>query len=167
MPLFSTMLYVAGFTDTEHKEIIVHESFNRICIHGEMKVILVQRDSDSIVLYRDGKVAVEVNNGELVLRQKKSLFSNSQLFVIIPVAQLNALKITSDATVFTQGILKTKELNVDHRGNGIVKLSVAADNVYVCSKGKGKIEIEGNYKQVLARQDETGCMIIEYRNKEK
>ena len=167
MSFITTALLTSGFRDTGYRQIFIRENFSRISIKGDIKVILIQNRDDSVLKYKDGSISAAVENGELVVRKKNGFFSNRQPFVIIPVNQLQALKITDEASVFTQGILQTSELYIDHKGNGVIKLSVAADNVFVCSRGKGKIQIEGNYKQTLARQDETGCMIIEYSNKEK
>jgi hypothetical protein len=139
MPLLSAVLFATGFTNKKNNEIILSESFTRICLHGNMKVILVQRSSDSALLYKNGKITAEVHNGELVVKQKSSLFSDSEPFVIIPVNQLRNLKIKDDAAVFTQDVVKTNELTIDQHGNGMVKLSIDADKVRVYSKGTGKI----------------------------
>jgi Putative auto-transporter adhesin, head GIN domain len=167
MAILAAALFVTGFTNKENKEIILTENFSRISLHGNMKVILVQRSSDSVLLYKNGKITAEVHNGELVVKQKNSFFSDAEPFVIIPVKALNTLKIKDDAAVFTQDVVKVNELTVDQRGNGIVKLNIDASKVLVCSRGNGKIQIEGNYRQTVAQKDATGCMFIEYRAKEK
>jgi hypothetical protein len=167
MPILAAALFVTGFTNKENKEIILTENFSRISLQGNMKVILVQRSSDSTLLYKNGKITAEVHNGELVVKQKNSFFSDAEPFVIIPVKALNTLKIKDDAAVFTQAVVKVNELTVDQRGNGMVKLNIDASKVLVCSRGNGKIQIEGNYRQTVSQKDANGCMFIEYRAKEK
>jgi Putative auto-transporter adhesin, head GIN domain len=167
MPLLSVMLFAAGFSGKENKEIVLSERFTRISLYGTMKVILVQINSDSTLLYKNGKITAKVHDGELVVKQKNSFFSDAEPFVIIPVKQLITLKIKDDAAVFTQAVLKTNELILDQRGNGMVKLCIDANKVTVYSRGTGKIQIEGNYEQTILQKDVTGCMIINYRAKAK
>jgi hypothetical protein len=138
IPLLYAVLFATGFTSEKNTEIILSESFTRICLNGNVKVILVQRSSDSALLYKNGKITAEVHNGELVVNQKSSLFSDSEPFVIIPLNQLSNLKIKDDAAVFTQDVVKTNELTIDQCGNGMVKLSIDANKVMVYSKGMGK-----------------------------
>jgi hypothetical protein len=168
IPILAAALFATGFTAKENSEIILTESFSRISLQGNMKVILVQsKKNNTSLLYKNGKVSAEVNNGELVVKQKNSLFSNNEPFVIIPINQLRALKIKDNATVFTKAVIKTDELTIDQWGNGFIKLSIDASKVLVYSKGCGKIQIEGNYQQTLAQKDAAGGMIIEYRAIEK
>ncbi|MGQ0738572.1 MAG: GIN domain-containing protein [Bacteroidota bacterium] len=162
MPLFSVLLSVSGFTDVEYKQIVIRESFTRISVKGHIKVILVQSAGDSVLKYKDGNISAGVENGELVVRPKNAFFSNRQPFVLIPVKQLRVLKITDDAAVFTQGTMQISELYVEHKGTGMVNLDIDAGYVCVYSRGKGEIQIAGDYKQTLARRDEAGNMIIEY-----
>jgi hypothetical protein len=165
MLLLSASLFATGFTNKENDTVILNASFERICLQGNMKVILVQHKNDTVLQYKNGKISAEVRNGELFIKQKNGFFSDAQPFVIIPITQLNAIKIKDDAAVFTQGVIKTNELSIDQRGDGIVKLSIDANKILVCSRGIGKIEIEGNYQQSIAKKEDNGCMIIEYRAK--
>jgi hypothetical protein len=148
----------------DFKEIKVTEKFNRLTVHGNLKLILVPSDSASAVHYKDGKVTAEVSNNELVIKQKGNFFSNNQPVVIVKVKQLNAIKIKDDASVSTKGVLETDNLKVDFWGDETIKLSVTANNVVVCSRGKGKVEIEGTYKQTEVKKDETGCIVMEFSN---
>ncbi len=165
MAIVTTTLLASGFTTKENKQIVLNQSFTKICLQGNMKVILVQNDSSNTICYKNGKITAEVQNGELTVKQKNSLFKDSEPFVIIPVSELTAIKIKDDAAVFSKTTITTHELTINHYGSGIVKLSIDAAKVLVCSKGTGKIQIEGNYGQTLAQKDETGCMVIEYKAK--
>jgi hypothetical protein len=122
----------------------------------------VQGNGNNTISYKNGKITAEVNNGELVVKQKNGLFSDSQPFVVIPVQDLAALKIKDDAAVFTQGIIKTNELTINQRGDGIIKLSVDANKIFVQSNGNGKIQIEGNYQQTAMQKTTSGIMLMEY-----
>lgn len=164
IPILFIMLYATGFKNADNNKITLQQNFNRIVLHGNMKVILVQRSNDSDIQYKNGKITAEVRNGELNIKKKNSLFNDSQPFVIIPVQQLNAIKIMDDATVFTQGAIKTGQLVIDSRGDGTIKLTVAADSVFVRSRGKGKVQIDGSYNQTLAKRNDNGDMVIEYSN---
>jgi hypothetical protein len=163
--LLSTSLLAMGFATRENNTITLAESFERICLRGNMRVILVQRNNDNVLEYKNGKISAEVHNGELLVKQKNNIFSDDVPVVIIPITQLSAIKIKDDAAVFTQGVIKTNELSIDQRGDGTLKLNIDANKILVCSSGIGKIEIEGNYQQTSAKKETNGCMVIEYRAK--
>jgi Putative auto-transporter adhesin, head GIN domain len=169
MPLLAVVLFASGFTNKENEEIILNEPFTQISLVGNMKVILVERsnDNDNTVKYKNGKVTALVHNGVLVVKQKNNFLSNNEPFVVIAVNRLTDIKIKDDANVFTHGSIKTSELTLDQRGNGMVKLSVDAYRVMVYSRGTGKIQIDGNYQLTLVQKDINGSMTIEYKAKEK
>lgn len=165
MAIVTNTLLAFGFTTKENKQIVLNQSFTKICLQGNMKVILVQSDSSNTIFYKNGKITAEVQNGELTVKQKNSFFKDSEPFILIPVSVLTAIIIKDDAAVFSKTTITTHELTINQHSNGIVKLSIDAAKVLVCSRGTGKIQIDGNYQQTLAQKDETGCMVIEYKAK--
>lgn len=165
--LISIQLFVTGFTSKQYNEIILDQPFKKITIQGNMTVILVQAGGNHNVQYKKGKINVEVHDGELVVTQKRSLFKDEEPFVIIPVTEFTHLKIKDDAAVFTQGVIKTSELSIDQRGDGMVKLSINSNKVFVCCKGYGKIQIEGNYQQTGIQKDISGNLLMEYTASKK
>lgn len=162
MPLLSVFLYATGIADTAYRQIHITEDFSRICLRGNMKVILQQRSGGSMLQYKNGKITAEVKDGELQVKQKNNWLTNDQPIVIIAVKNLEAISVMDNAAVFSHGRIQCTALFIDQRSDGVIKLSVMAENVQVYSRGKGKIQVEGNFTQTVASKDEAGNMIIEY-----
>ena len=164
MPLFTLWLYAPGLTGSSKEQIEIREDFNSISIKGLIKVILVPGESGKTIRYKNGKIDAEVHNGELLIKQKNSFLTSEEPLVIIPVRYLESIKVLDNAAVFSQGVICTDTLRIDHRGDGILKLSVSAKEVYICSHARGKIQMEGTFKQLLSSTDDAGNILLEYRN---
>lgn len=165
--IVSIQVFVTGYTSQQYKEIILDQPFKKLTIQGNMTVILVQSSSNQKVQYYKGKINVKVNDGELVITQKGSIFKDEEPFVIIPINEITHLKIKDNAAVFTNGVIKTNQLNIDQRGDGTIRLSIDAYKVFVCCKGHGKIQIEGNYQQTGLQKDISGKLLMEYIARKK
>ncbi len=74
--------------------------------------------------------------------------------------------IDENATVSTNGILKTNSLNVFMKGDGTASINADAENITTHIKGKGKVTITGNYETSSSYVDVYGTVAIEYARKE-
>jgi Putative auto-transporter adhesin, head GIN domain len=168
-PAFLSAQSTSNQNDLETSKIIL-PSFTKIKAGTNVRVILVQSTTDSVFIYTSKETAkhirYSISNGELSIRGNYSFLSDKTATVLIGVTNLQKIVIDENATVSTNGILKTNTLAVLMRGDGTASINADAENVTTNIKGKGKVTITGNYETSSSYFDVYGAMVIEYARKE-
>jgi hypothetical protein len=168
-PYFITAQTALDQNDTETSKIIL-PAFTKIKAGTNVRIILVQSSGDSVFIYTKKETAkhirYSISNGELSIRGNYSFLSDKTATVLIGVSNLQKIMIDENATVSTNGILKTNTLDVIMKGDGTASINADADNVTTHIKGKGKVTINGNYETSSSYFDVYGAMVIEYARKE-
>lgn len=168
-PYFVTAQTAFEQKDTETSKIIL-PSFTKIKAGTNVRVILVQSTSDSLFIYTKKETAkhirYSISNGELSIKGNYSFLSDKTATVLIGVTNLQKIVIDENATVSTNGILKTNTLDVIMKGDGTASINADAENVTTSIKGKGRVTINGNYETSSSYFDVYGAMVIEYARKE-
>lgn len=168
-PVFLTAQSTAHQTDFETSKIIL-PTFTKIKAGANVRVILVQSTTDSVFIYTRKETAkhlrYSISNGELSIRGNYSFLSDKTATVLIGVTNLQKIVIDENATVSTNGILKTNTLQVLMKGDGTATINADAENVTTHIKGKGKVTITGNYETSSSQFNEYGAMVVEYARKE-
>lgn len=161
--------FLSAQTDPSTSKIIL-PPFTKIKAGINVRIILVQSATDSVFIYTRKEtskhIRYSISNGELSIRGNYSFLSDKTATVLIGVTNLQKIVIDENATVSTNGILKTNTLNVIMKGDGTASINADADNVTTNIKGKGKVTINGNYETSSSYFDTYGAMVIEYARKE-
>jgi hypothetical protein len=155
--------------DLETSKIIL-PSFTKIKAGTNIRIILVQSNTDSVFIYSRKETAkhlrYSISNGELRIKGNYSFLSDKTATVLVGVTNLEKIVIDENATVSTNGILKTNTLAVLMRGDGTASINADAENITTNIKGKGKVTITGNYETSSSHFDISGAMVVEYARKE-
>lgn len=172
------LVFVPGFLTAQSSNTEKHfetlkimlSPFTKIKAGANVHIILTQSSTDSVFICTRTETAkhlrYSISNGELSIRGNYSFLSDKTATVLIGVTNLQKIMIDENATVSTNGILKTNSLNVLMKGDGTASINADAENITTHIKGKGKVTITGNYETSSSYVDVYGTVAIEYARKE-
>lgn len=168
MSVFSNSYFGNSHTDTTSQKLTIQvvNTFNSIVIYDDIIVYITEGDQNKIIVNNaedSGNLKIKVKNDALVIRSNKGfLGKNKPVKVAIMIRNINSITLMGDAEVRTIGELSDPNLKLEIYGDGAIYARTRANEVNTFIKGLGKIEVKGNFKNILANKDAYGNMITMY-----
>lgn len=112
----------------ERRQINIPENFRQVEVYGDVKLILTNTPANNLVL--DGKnkntacVKTICRNGKLIIDAGK-YHHFSRLTVYLGVGDIRSIVINGDTKVLSEGMVKTKDLEILLGGNASVSVNYA------------------------------------------
>jgi hypothetical protein len=145
----------------------VTSSFSSITIYNDINVYITEGEETAIISKNEetaSQIKYKVNDGVLVIRSRGGFIKNRKLGkLIIVVKKLTDVSIMGDSEVRTIGELSNISLKLYIHGDGAIFVKTKASEVNTLIEGLGKIEVNGNFKNITVNKDAWGAMITTYK----
>jgi len=151
--LFAAILTVAISTSApafvnakEAKKVTVIsevKKFNKLNIAGNVEVILVQSQNESVQVYDNyyaKNALVQEKNGELRI----SSFDKEPLTVVVYANQLNEITVNDNATIKTSGKFNALSLTINLKDNAKATLNTNTIDLFAALNGKASLNLSGS-----------------------
>lgn len=124
------------------------DEFSSIKIGGNFDVTLVPDEIPSIKIITDENLVsfidTEVRDDQLVITQKKKLFSTSKIKLIIEYSDLEKVKVTGAALLKNEDIIRQEKLEIRMEGAGMIDLLIESESLKVVLSGAGIVKLAGD-----------------------
>ena len=123
------------------------EEFSEIEVYGASKVHLTQGDKQSVSIKAQSNLIEllnkEVNGDTWEIKFKKCVQYNEGVEIFIVVPDLNEIGIHGSGEVIGEDVFHCKNLELDIKGSGEIRLNLRAEKVESNIAGSGDIILEG------------------------
>lgn len=119
------------------------KKFNKLNISGNVEVILVQNQNQSVQVYDNyyaKNALIQEKNGELRI----SSFDKETLTVVVYANQLNEITVNDNATIKTSGKFKALSLAVNLKDNAKATLNTNTVNLFTTVNGQATLTLSGS-----------------------
>lgn len=146
--LFSIGLVVAHGQITRNVD-----DFTKISASTNVQVKLIKSDKQKVEIKMlsgdEESLITEVNNDKLIIKIKSGIFSwnnKSKALVKVYYTQLNGVEVSAGASVKSDDLIYTENMNVEVSSGAVADLEVEAENIDAEVSSGGRITLEGNAK---------------------
>ena len=134
----------SGSLITEHRGV---GSFTGVEVSGGYKVVIKQDSVNSVTIIGDDNlmkyVKTENNGDKLKIYNSRSLCPSGQYTVYVSLKELNYIETSGATSVFSDGKITVKDLELHTSGSTKINLSLNADHVKTEASGLTDIFLEG------------------------
>lgn len=119
------------------------KKFNKLNISGNVEVILVQNQNQSVQVYDNyyaKNALIQEKNGELRI----SSFDKETLTVVVYANQLNEITVNDNATIKTSGKFKALSLAVNLKDNAKATLNTNTIDLFATVIGQATLTLSGS-----------------------
>ena len=119
------------------------KKFNKLNISGNVEVILVQNQNQSVQVYDNyyaKNALIQEKNGELRI----SSFDKETLTVVVYANQLNEITVNDNATIKTSGKFKALSLAVNLKDNAKATLNTNTVDLFTTVNGQATLTLSGS-----------------------
>ncbi len=132
------------------------QKVEELVIAGELKIVLTD-DSLQMIRIEGEKAAVNsirVKTDGVRLKITTAFFSLTMKKprILISLNRLKRLKVVTDATVVSDGVLHLDDFQVLMDTNGKVALDLDGNCVFTCQRGYGSVDIHGPYTRMISKR---------------
>jgi hypothetical protein len=122
-------------------------SFLRLDVSGGYKVVVKQDSSDKLTITADDNlmqyVKTDVVGDKLKISSSRSICTSGQYIVYVSVKNLTEVEISGATSLFSDGKLTVKDIEIRTSGATKINLNLNADNVSTVTSGLTDIYLEG------------------------
>lgn len=147
---------------TGDKEVIsinhsITESFNRVEVNNNLKVIIKQTKRNSYLLTADKNLTDEVKfdivNGVLRIHTSSKITSSKKLEILLSLSRIIELVVNDEAEVVTEGKIKTDSFNLLGNDGSKFQLTIEAEKISIVltTKSYGKLDLKAKELSVNMR----------------
>lgn len=127
-------------------------NFTGIDVGGAFEVILVKSSKEKVVLEIDENllqyVTTRVSGGILRIDNERDFRNPTELKVTIYYKNINEIDISGAASLFSQDVLKTKDLEIEASGASDIELKLEVETLEADFSGASKVEFSGTADSV-------------------
>lgn len=170
--LFSLLFILFGLVGFGQKSPETVESFNKIDVFGPFKVELIKADKVAIEMDYRGidrdDIITEVRNEQLRLKVRNKHYMNEwtsndyprsqYIKVRVYYTELKEVEAQAGAEVFSNEILKSKNLGLECSMGAEVRLNILSKNLYAKVNMGGMLELEGRTEIVDVKANMGGML---------
>ena len=102
------------------------------------------------------EVITEVSGGYLKIHLKENSYRKVDVKVYVEYVTLDKLSVSSAASIFSEGVIKTTTLDVNASSAGEIKATIDAESVTISASSAGEVELKGKAKNLTADASSAG-----------
>jgi formylmethanofuran dehydrogenase subunit C len=161
--LLTLILLAASFTMASAQETQVRDvgHFTGIKVAEGVDVYVKKGDKESVKVEVTGTAAsnvlTEVSGSYLKVHMRDGNYrGNIDARVYVTYTQLEKLSASSGGSIFSEGVIKSNELEISTSSAGNIEVSVDAGNIEVSASSAGEVELQGTAKSLSADASSAG-----------
>jgi hypothetical protein len=136
-------------------------SFKGVKAAEGIDVYLKKGTKESVRIEANGtspdNVITEVSGSYLKIHMKDGRFKGRiDIKVYVEYVSLDKLSVSSAASIFSDGTIKAKNMDISASSAGAMKISIEADDVAVSASSAGEIEVRGKAASLSAEASSAG-----------
>jgi putative autotransporter adhesin-like protein len=155
------LLLSTATVSAQQSEIRSIESFRGLKASEGIDVYLKQGSKESARVEVSGinlqNIITEVSGNYLKIHLKDGRYSNSKnIKVYVTYVEINKLSASSAASIFSDGIMKVKEMDISSSSAGSIEISVESASVKVSASSAGEIDLKGKTVNITVEASSAG-----------
>lgn len=118
-------------------------TFNKIRVNGNVKIILIQKDQESVGVYEDydtAEVSIKRFGYTLVINST----AKEQVVIAISLKDLHRIDASGNAMVITERKLNLKFLQIFLKDSAVANVNTDAGSLYTMISGKSDLRLSGS-----------------------
>lgn len=135
-------------------------SFRGVKAAEGIDVYLKEGDKESLKLEVSGtslaNVMTEVTGSYLKIHMKDGHYKSKTVKVYVTYVELDKLSASSAASIYSEGVLKAKDLNVSASSAGSIEINLEANLVEAGASSAGEIDLKGKTKTLIVDASSAG-----------
>ncbi len=135
-------------------------SFDEISVGQSIDLYLIPGSKEEVVVEVDGTdledVITEVTGGELRIKMARGNYRNVDVKVTVTFKDLRSLDVSSSADVYSKGVIKADEFDLEVSSSGAASLELDVDQLEVECNSSGKAELKGSAKNMDVEVNSSG-----------
>jgi hypothetical protein len=151
------LCFVAFGQDTETRSV---GSFRGVKAQEAIDVYLKKGTKEEVKIEASGvatsEVLTELSGDYLKIHMKDGRYRNKTVKVYVTYVQLNKVSVSSAATIYHDGVLKTDKLELNASSAGNMEMQIEANTLQAEASSAAEIEITGNAKKAYLDASSAG-----------
>lgn len=144
----ATALLISVFSFAQDKETRKVGAFDAISVGQSIEVKLIPGSKQEVIVEVDGtdldNVITDASGGKLRIKMERGSYRNVDVKVTVTYKELNALDISSSAKVFSEGVIKSSDFDLEVSSSGAADLELDVDKIDIDISSSGKAKLKGN-----------------------
>ena len=143
--------------ETETREL---DAFTGVKAAEGVDVFLKQGDKESATVEVSGtdpsNVITEVSGSYLKVHMKDGRYRSVDAKVYVTYVTLDKLSASSAGSIFSEGTIKSRQMDVSASSAGSIEISIDATSVDVSSSSAGDVELKGRAREITINASSAG-----------
>jgi len=158
----AAIVYIVTITitcgqQTENRNI---SSFSGIKVAQGIDVYLKKGDKEALRLEVTGtssdNVVTEISGSYLKIHMKEGHYRDRTIKVYVTYVEVNKLSASSSGNIYSEGIIKTENLEASASSAGSIEVTVDANFLEASASSAGEIDLKGRAKKLTADASSAG-----------
>lgn len=158
----------SGNITTQKRDLGVN--FTGVIVKNGLEVAILQGDETMVNVTTDDNLQehliTEIENNTLIIYTDAELRSSKATTITVQMPDINSVKASSSATVWSDTPLRTKSLILDASSSGSIEVMVVTDNIECESSSSSSISVKGTTKSLYTKSSSSGYINAKELNAE-
>jgi len=158
--LLIVLIGVTSICFAQEKETRNVGSFRGLKVAEGIDVYLKKGDKEALLLEVTGTklsdVLTELSGDYLKIHMRDGNYRNKTVKVYVTYVELNKLSASSAGTIFSETVIKAKQLSLSASSAGSIDIKVDVESIEISASSAGDIELQGKAKRLEAEASSAG-----------